>query len=451
MTELPAGWTKVSLGDLGTWLGGATPSKARQEFWQGGEIPWLSPKDMGAEVISSTRDHITQPALQQSPVRMVPPGSVAIVVRSGILEHSIPVGIVPFATTLNQDMKALSPANGVDTRWVAWGLRAYEQEILRTCRKAGTTVASIELPRLMKFSLPLPPLAEQQRIVAALEDHLSRLDEAMRGLLTATSRLARWRMALLNATINGRLPGYQGKWPEVAIGDLAEVGTGATPLRSRRDFYEGGRIPWITSALLNRPYVDNAEQYITDKAITETAAKIRPAGTLLVAMYGEGQTRGRCSELRIAAATNQACAAIVFRKETEERRPWLKLFLEATYEQNRRLASGGVQPNLNLGLIRSIKIPLPPLEVQRAALRDVDAQLTIGSRLHQELTSARRRAHNLRSLILRQALAGGLVPQDVSDEPASELLARIKAEQLKMQVPRARRIRKSADIEGVGA
>ena len=186
-------WDRVRLKDLGTWYGGGTPSKSNPEFWVDGHVPWLSPKDMGPEVLSTTVDHITSAAVVGSSTRLVPAGSVAVVTRSGILERTLPVAVVPFETTMNQDMKAVAPHEGIDPRWVAWGLRAYERQLLRETRKAGTTVASIEMARFYDFTLPLPGLDEQRRVVAILEDHLSRLDAANAATASATRRLAALR------------------------------------------------------------------------------------------------------------------------------------------------------------------------------------------------------------------------------------------------------------------
>lgn len=151
-------WPVRRLADVGTWYGGGTPSKARTDYWADGEVAWLSPKVMGREVLPGTRDHITHAAVAGSAVRLVPPNSVAVVVRSGILERILPVALVPFRTTLNQDMKAIVTSDDVDPKWVAWWLRSREQDILRGCRKAGTTVASIDTKRLMDLQLPVPPL-----------------------------------------------------------------------------------------------------------------------------------------------------------------------------------------------------------------------------------------------------------------------------------------------------
>lgn len=205
MTNLPSSWIRLPLGELGAWYGGATPSKANPEFWADGTIPWLSPKDMGPEVISGARDHISASALERTGLHLVPAGSVVIVVRSGILDRKVPISLVPFATTLNQDMKAIHPAPWVDSRWLAWGLRSLERHILDHCRKAGTTVASIELRLLLDLEFPVPPLPEQQRIVAELEGHLTNLNVAMEAVVAVTRRASSLKRALLAEAFSGRL------------------------------------------------------------------------------------------------------------------------------------------------------------------------------------------------------------------------------------------------------
>jgi type I restriction enzyme S subunit len=130
---------------------------------------------------------------------------VAIVARSGILERRLPVAFVPFETTLNQDMKALVPKDGIDARWVAWGLRVLERKILSECRKAGTTVASLDTKRLHAIKLPIPPLTEQRQIVDILEDHLSRLDAASAYLATSAQKSDVLHGAVLQAAVRGDL------------------------------------------------------------------------------------------------------------------------------------------------------------------------------------------------------------------------------------------------------
>src|SRR5699024_5220892 len=99
-------------------------------------------------------------------------------------------------------------------------------------------------------------------------------------------------------------------WGSARIHELATVGTGCTPHKSHPEYYEHGTVPWVTSSALNSSVVTSSDQYVTEDALTQTSLRIYPTGTILVAMYGEGKTRGKCSELGIPATINQACAAI---------------------------------------------------------------------------------------------------------------------------------------------
>jgi type I restriction enzyme S subunit len=148
--------------------------------------------------------------------------------------------------------------------------------------------------------------------------------------------------------------------------------------------------------------------------------------TLLLAMYGEGKTRGKVSELLIETTTNQALAALVFGGAAVECRPYVKTFLVNSYEDMRRIAAGGVQPNLNLGLIREMHVPLPPVQEQAEIASEVERLLSVQERLVEQAEWSVRRSSRLRQSILKRAFEGRLVPQDPEDEPASELLARIQ-------------------------
>ncbi len=406
MSGLPHGWSKLALRDIGDWYGGGTPSKARPDYWAEGTVPWLSPKDMGPDVLSDTQDHITTVAVSESAVRYVPAGSVAVVVRSGILERKIPISLVPFETTLNQDMKAVHPRSEVDVRWIAWGLRAYESVMMRELRKAGTTVASIDTRRLLDFELPIPPLDEQRRIVGILEDHFSRLDAANNYLASSVLR-SRKLLESLEATALDR-PNLPSGWTVRLIGDLADLGSGATPLKARKDFYEGGGIPWVTSGDLSQEFITKPTKFITETALAETAVKMWPAGTLLVAMYGEGKTRGRSTELAIDATTNQACAAICIKDDCIELKPWVKLFLTANYRRMRRLAAGGVQPNLSQGIIKNLAVPIPPADERDLILNEVTRYRDAVAQLNQEIARAEQKSRSLRRASLVAAFSGGI-------------------------------------------
>ena len=211
-------------------------------------------------------------------------------------------------------------------------------------------------------------------------------------------------------------------WEWVRLEDIAKIGTGATPSKSNREYY-GGNINWVSSSVTSFPYVDEPTDLITELALKETNCEIYPTGTLLMAMYGEGKTRGQLTELRIEAASNQACAAII--PYISETKNFVRLYLLANYYQLRRLAEGGNQPNLNLGKISSLFIPLPPIQEQRRVVEQYGFILESIELLEASKALLEERINMAKSKILDLAMQGKLVPQNPTEEPAAEMLRRI--------------------------
>ena len=213
---------------------------------------------------------------------------------------------------------------------------------------------------------------------------------------------------------------------------LAFVRTGATPKKGKSRYWRNGTIPWVTSGSTRGLVVNSATDFVTSAALNETNLTIFPPGTLLIAMYGEGKTRGSCAELEIPATTNQAIAALVTESFSDEVKDWLKLFFHYNYRQIRRRAAGGVQPNLNLGIIKSIPIPLPPLVEMDQAVSKAELAESVESKLTQTILAGNSRIANLLRSVLKNAFEGKLVDQDPNDEPAAELLERIKSGQAEL-------------------
>jgi type I restriction enzyme S subunit len=292
-------------------------------------------------------------------------------------------------------------ARAVPTGWLAHFLNVVRYDGLVT----GTTRLKLTQAAMRQIRVPVASWHVMEQRVAEIEKQFSRLDEAVANLKRVKANLKRYKAAVLEAAVKGRI-GVEGAasnddlptgWQWRSVGELATVGTGATPARSNEAFYRGGAIPWITSSAVNEPFVDAADQFVTDEALRKTNLTLYPPGTLLVAMYGEGKTRGKCSELRIAATTNQALAAL---QADPAVRPWLKLFLEHNYNNTRRIASGGVQPNLNLGLIRAIRLPLAPASEQHRIVTEVDRRLSLARAVNDEADAALTRVELLKNAVL---------------------------------------------------
>lgn len=163
------------------------------------------------------------------------------------------------------------------------------------------------------------------------------------------------------------------KYPIVKIRDLCQLGSGGTPSRACSQYY-GGTIPWIkTGEVINEEILDT-EEHITEEAIANSSAKLYPNGSLIIAMYGQGDTRGRTAKMGVDAATNQACAVLYNIDDNLVSTDYLWYYLQERYHDLRSLASGNNQPNLNAGKINNFDVVVPPMDVQDAIVAHVKQQ-----------------------------------------------------------------------------
>ena len=217
-------------------------------------------------------------------------------------------------------------------------------------------------------------------------------------------------------------------WAWSRIKNISLIGTGATPLKSNSTYYKDGTIPWITSAATSKASITLPTDYITNLALAETNCTIYPVGTLIIAMYGEGKTRGQISELDIEACTNQACAALRVLGESKPLRQYVKLYFQYSYGSLRQKAKGGQQPNLNQTIIADTLIPIPPYkEIDRVIMFASDC-FDLVDTIEEDKAAVLDGIGCIKKCILDLAIRGQLVPQDPADEPASVLLERIRAE-----------------------
>jgi type I restriction enzyme S subunit len=179
-------WPESEFASYGRLIGGGTPSKGNPDFWNG-TIPWVSSKDMGDGVLTSTVDQITEAALSASTTKLVPKNSVLMVVRSGILRHTFPVALASKPVAINQDIKALIPSKSYDGFLLSRIIRLVSEDIRRLAMKTGTTVESIDVEALRDFPLPYPPessRAATSGILSALQVEITCLEESLVALRT---------------------------------------------------------------------------------------------------------------------------------------------------------------------------------------------------------------------------------------------------------------------------
>jgi type I restriction enzyme M protein len=176
--DVPEGWARVSLGALGSWTSGGTPSKSRADLWRGGSFPWVSPKDMKTTFISDAQDHVTERAIRTGAATVAPDGAVLMVVRGMILAHTFPVALTMRPVAFNQDIRALVPHEGISPQFLVRLLQYEAAQILFSVKEATHGTLRLDSDTIFEWPVLLPPSDEQKRIVTALEALLAEVDVA---------------------------------------------------------------------------------------------------------------------------------------------------------------------------------------------------------------------------------------------------------------------------------
>ena len=199
--RVPEHWQLRRLKQMARFYGGGTPSRDNPEFWNG-DIPWVSPKDMKSEVISGAAECITAEGLSGSSSSMVEAERVLMVVRSGILKHTIPVAINDVPVALNQDMKAiwLDPCYLSSRFFMRW-VQGLNDDLLKAWLKQGATVESIEQDYLSDTLIPVPPVIEREHIVRCLDREVARIDTLIEKKTRFIELLREKRQALITHAV----------------------------------------------------------------------------------------------------------------------------------------------------------------------------------------------------------------------------------------------------------
>ena len=202
--DVPKGWKIKRLRFLAKLFGGSTPSTKEPRYWEG-EIPWVSPKDMKQKYIRDTQDHLTKEGLKECTSGLVPVGTAMIVVRSGILQHTVPISINLVPVALNQDMKAFSLVDEFITDYFYWYVEGFKNSLIDIWCKPGTTVESIEMDYLKDSFVPLPSISQQEQIVKHLETEVGNISEISGKVTDVVAKLKEYRTALITNAVTGKI------------------------------------------------------------------------------------------------------------------------------------------------------------------------------------------------------------------------------------------------------
>jgi len=361
--SLPNGWKNYKFGDLCDRVkdsyqpveNGETPYIGLEHLAQG--LPVLIGKGKESEVKSS------KTAFKAGDVLF---GKLRPYLRKGTQ--------IEFDGICSTDILAFRAKTICESNYLKYVIHSDEFIAHAKSTTSGVQHPRTSWPSLREFRISLPPLPEQKKIAHILST-VQRSIEAQERIIQTTTEL---KKALMHKLFTAGLRNEPQKeteiglvpesWTVCKVGDVAKTQSGGTPSRDVPENWNGGNIPWVKTAEINYFVVNDTEEKITPIGLTNSAAQIFPAGTLLMAMYGQGITRGRVGLLGINAATNQACASITPTDEKQLSSVFMYYFFQYHYENLRKLGHGANQRNMNAALIRGFPLSFPKHDEQTSVV-----------------------------------------------------------------------------------
>lgn len=415
-------WTRVSF--IANWASGGTPSRKNKEFYLG-NIPWLKTGELNNNFIFDSEEHITEEALQKSSAKIFPVNSVLIAMYGATIGK---VGILGVEAATNQACACAQCNETTNFKYLFYYL--ISQKDVFISKGQGGAQPNISQEIIKPHVFPLPPLAEQQRIVERIETLFAKLDEAKEKLQNTLDTFETRKAAILHKAFTGELTANWRKqhgltmdsWEEKTLGEVAILGSGGTPSRKVPEYYLGN-VPWVKTGEVLWNYIYDTEEKISDEAINNSSAKYFPKGTVLVAMYGQGLTRGRAAILAVEATTNQAVCALQPKQILKSE--YLFYYFMTNYWEYREKAIGGNQPNYSATMISKWLINLPTPDEQIEIVCIIDNLLAKEQQAHSIAQNALAQIDLIKKSILARAFRGQLATNNPADEPAIELLKRV--------------------------
>ena len=408
-------WPRVRLADVAEVLGGSTPSRDRQDYWNG-DIPWLTPTDLpmpgeGIAEVCDTTERITEAGLAAISASLLPPGTVLFSSRATI--GKIGIAAVPLVT--NQGFANFVPSKAILPNFLAYCLLYYREEISHL---AGTTTfKEVRRGALKRFQIPLPPLSEQRRIVEILDQ----ADALRKKRAEADAKAARILPALFHKMFGDPATNSKG-WPVRPLGEAWQIVGGGTPSRTVQEFWRGS-VPWASPKDMKTEILSDTEEHITAEAVSSSATRLVPPGSLLIVFRSGILVHTFPAAITaIDVAINQDLKALQpMGKNTNEY--LFGLFAAAPTVPLACVKKGATVHNVDGARFSSLPIPLPPASLQRRFAEHLQTALGVKA----QGRSVGRQIEDLFRTLLHRAFTGELTAR-WREAHMKELLAEMEAQ-----------------------
>ncbi|MBI3841565.1 MAG: restriction endonuclease subunit S [Thaumarchaeota archaeon] len=372
-------WFATTLGQLTDFVSGGTPSKENASYWNG-SIPWVSAKDMKHFFLEDTEDHITEEGMRNG-TKLVPENTVFLLTRGMTLLNDVPICIAHRPMAFNQDVKALRPKGGIDTRFLPYLLLGNKQHLLSLVDLAGHGTGRLNTDELKSLNVLLPTEPEQRAIAYILDtlDNKIELNRQMNRTLEAIGQV------IFKQWFNDfEFPNEQGKpykssdgvmvyneelrkeiprgWKISTVGKEFKIVLGGTPSKAKKEYWENGDVPWINSGAINEFPVVQASKKITKIGLNNSAAELMPKRTVVLPFVISIGKEIRISILGIESSGNQSVLGIVENENIGAE--YIYYYVQSIKHDVYSWATGGAQQHINKGNINRAKILLPDKDTQ---------------------------------------------------------------------------------------
>lgn len=438
---LPKGWVETEASEVGTWGSGGTP-KSTEATYYNGNIPWIRSGDLPDQEITKHEIQITEAGLNACAAKWVPTNSVLVALYGATIGK---IGITTYPVTTNQAVAFCIPCEAINPRYLARYFLSIREKLISLGQ--GGAQPNISQIILKQQIVPLPPIAEQRRIVAKLDSLTARIARARAELERARKNAEHIRIASLGKAFHWNETDLLPGWTRKKIGEIGDVQLGRQ--RSPKDHIGPHMRPYVRSANITWDGWDlsDVKEMNFSPAEFETF-KLQPGDVLLNEGSGSPSEVGKPAiwndEIKNACFQNT-----VLRVRSDAFSPellrYVLLFLARTGAFIKNTQGVNIIHIGKAGLSRTY-IPVPPITEQPKILKKIQAGFDAANRLQHEADRCLALVNRLEASLLAKAFRGELVPQDPNDKPASVLLDRIRAERAAAPKPKRGRKQSTQDM-----
>lgn len=330
-------------------------------------IPFIKVSDfvfVSDRYIDKSVNYVDETILNKLRARIYPKGTIIFPKVGGALLTN-KRAILGCEATFDNNIMGLVPKS-VNSDFLYYFLKSYDMAKIANT----TSLPSVRASDVAEIEIPLPSIAEQQKIAFSVQSQFAEIEKARKAAENINKDLKR----LQHLTLHDFLSEFN-ETEKYKLREKAITTSGSTPSRGQKDYWQPAEIPWIKTGEIAFVPITKAEEYVSAKALKECSLKLLPVNSVLIAMYGQGKTRGQSAVLKVPATINQACFAILPNETWEPE--FLQLWLMYSYQDMRNISEnrGGNQANLNGDLLNSLEVPAPSLNEQQEVVRKINTAL----------------------------------------------------------------------------